>query len=206
MKLLWNLTERQVYSFILYTKNKTFEILKEVLSHFEWHACFEFPHQRSMTCPPKLYCNISDKNTNIWSDIVLLLCYESIYILPLNSVYSSTKTLSMIISNLVYDYIKLWKIFQAFPYMIFHSYLLTFPANIFTLSPLACHTFHKCEYRYWSTLSLYGAWKNLAMFWFSCNKYCLSVALNIFLLPPVFCLGQCYQNGQWLLDCYIWVT
>lgn len=55
-----------------------------------------------MTCSPKLCCNTSDKNTNIGSDIFLFLCYESMYILPLNSVYSSTETLSMIISNKMY--------------------------------------------------------------------------------------------------------
>lgn len=94
-----------------------------------------------MTCSPKLHCNISDKNTNIGSDIVLFLGYESMCILPLNLFYSSTENLSMIIPNKIYVFTL--KDFSSFSYMIVHSYLLCFLANIFTLSPLAYHIFHK---------------------------------------------------------------
>lgn len=92
-----------------------------------------------MTCSPKLPCNINDKNTNIRKDIVLFLCYEFMSILPLNFVYSSTETLSMIIS--IKTYVLTLKDFVCFALYDFSQLLLCFPANVFTLSPSACHIF-----------------------------------------------------------------
>lgn len=166
--------------------------MKEVLSIFKWHACFEFLHQRNMICSSQLRCNTNDKNTNIGSDFVLFLCYESMDILSLNSVYSSAELLSMII--LKKNMSSRWKVFQAFPDMIFHSYLLSFLENTFTLSPSAYHIFHKYKYCYWRTLSPYNTWKNLAMFWFSCTWAALmltNIALHVFFPPLVFSLGHC---------------
>lgn len=90
-----------------------------------------------------------------------------------------------------------WKIFQAFPYMIFHSYLWSFPAYTFTLSPLAYHIFHEYKYSCWSTLSLYEPWKNLAVLWSSCTETAVMLTSIVSLLP---CTSSSFLHQSFLLD------
>lgn len=115
--------------------------------------------------------------------ILFFFCgfYESMSILPLNSVYYSTETLSMTIS--IKTYVFTLKDFSCFALYDFSQLLLSFSANIFTLSPLECYIFHKYKYSHWSTLSLYEAWKNLATFWFSCTEAALVLTSIVSLLP-----------------------
>lgn len=134
MNILWNLTQR-------HTKNKTYRNIERSFKYF-WITCllWGFFIRRTWLAPLNsaviLVIKILISGVILSFSCAMNLCiffHWVLFILLLKP--------CPWLSNKIYVFTL--KDFSSFSYMIFHSYLLCFPENIFTLSPLAHHIFHK---------------------------------------------------------------